>query len=88
MLFLGGCLTRLVAGHKVRIVKFMGDGMLVEFPSAVNAVQCIVELQRRAIRLRRMQREWRGVFHEPMAQGGAAGVSSRWWEANISCLAL
>src|SRR6516225_3098634 len=28
-----------------RIVKLMGDGVLVEFASAVNAVACVVELQ-------------------------------------------
>ena len=36
---------RLVALHKGRIVKLMGDGVLVEFGSAVNAVRCAVELQ-------------------------------------------
>jgi len=40
-------LTPLVALHKGRIIKFMGDGVLVEFTSAVNAVQCAVELQQK-----------------------------------------
>src|ERR1700751_5503473 len=31
--------------HHGRIVKLMGDGVLVEFGSAVNAVECGVELQ-------------------------------------------
>ncbi|NLS08191.1 adenylate/guanylate cyclase domain-containing protein [Rhizobium sp. P32RR-XVIII] len=38
-------LTPLVTRHHGRIVKVMGDGVLVEFGSAVNAVVCAVELQ-------------------------------------------
>jgi adenylate cyclase len=38
-------LQPLLAKHCGRIVKLMGDGVLVEFASAVNAVQCAVELQ-------------------------------------------
>ena len=40
-------LVPLVAHHDGRIVKVMGDGVLVEFGSAVNAVACAVELQYR-----------------------------------------
>ena len=40
-------LVPLVAHHDGRIVKVMGDGVLVEFGSAVNAVACAVELQNR-----------------------------------------
>ena len=36
----------LVERHHGRIVKVMGDGVLVEFGSAVNAVACAVELQK------------------------------------------
>jgi TolB-like protein/class 3 adenylate cyclase len=36
-----------VAEHHGRIVKVMGDGVLVEFASAVNAVACAIELQKR-----------------------------------------
>ena len=36
----------LVAGHQGRIFKRIGDGMLVEFGSAVAAVECAVELQK------------------------------------------
>src|SRR5262245_36177732 len=34
-----------VTRHRGRIFKVMGDGVFVEFGSAVNAVQCAVELQ-------------------------------------------
>jgi TolB-like protein/class 3 adenylate cyclase len=40
-------LSPLVERHQGRIVKVMGDGVLVEFASAVNAVACAVELQRK-----------------------------------------
>jgi class 3 adenylate cyclase len=42
-------LNPLVAEHSGRIVKVMGDGVLVEFGSAVNAVACAVELQKRMV---------------------------------------
>ena len=35
-----------IAEHRGRIVKNTGDGMLVEFPSVVDAVRCAVEVQR------------------------------------------
>ncbi len=34
-----------LAQYHGRIVKLMGDGLLTEFPSAVEAVQCAVEMQ-------------------------------------------
>ena len=40
-------LAPLLIEHHGRIVKLMGDGALVEFASAVNAVQCAANLQRR-----------------------------------------
>ena len=36
-----------ITAHSGRIVKLMGDGALVEFASAVNAVTCAIEIQRR-----------------------------------------
>jgi adenylate cyclase len=39
-------LSPLVSHHHGRIVKLMGDGVLVEFASALDAVECAVELQR------------------------------------------
>ena len=39
----------LVAQYRGRIVKVMGDGVLVEYASAVNALDCAVELQKSMI---------------------------------------
>ena len=38
-------LEPLVARHQGRVFKVTGDGMLIDFGSAVNAVQCAIELQ-------------------------------------------
>src|ERR1700738_4777439 len=38
-----------ISEHSGRIVKTTGDGMLVEFPSVVDAVRCAAELQRAMI---------------------------------------
>ncbi|MBA3447634.1 MAG: adenylate/guanylate cyclase domain-containing protein, partial [Pseudaminobacter sp.] len=38
-------LDPLIAKHQGRMVKVMGDGVIVEFASAVNAVQCAIDLQ-------------------------------------------
>jgi adenylate cyclase len=35
----------LIAEHRGRVVKLMGDGALVEFASAVDAVECAVAIQ-------------------------------------------
>jgi adenylate cyclase len=35
-----------IAEHRGRIVKLVGDGVLAEFPSVVNAVACAVDIQR------------------------------------------
>jgi adenylate cyclase len=34
-----------IAEHEGRLVKTMGDGLLVEFPSIVNALHCAIEVQ-------------------------------------------
>jgi len=36
-----------IAAYSGRIVKLIGDGTLVEFASAVDAVACAIEIQRR-----------------------------------------
>lgn len=40
----------LVAKHSGRIVKTMGNGLLLEFPSVVNAVKCSIDVQDRMVR--------------------------------------
>ena len=35
-----------IAKHRGRTVKLMGDGLLAEFPSVVEAVNCAAEIQR------------------------------------------
>jgi TolB-like protein len=40
-------LDPLIGAHQGRVVKVMGDGVLVEFGSAVNAVTCAVDLQQK-----------------------------------------
>jgi TolB-like protein/Tfp pilus assembly protein PilF len=42
-----GIVEPLVRENDGRIVKFMGDGVLVEFASAVNALRCALDLQKR-----------------------------------------
>ncbi|WP_426035082.1 adenylate/guanylate cyclase domain-containing protein [Cypionkella sp. TWP1-2-1b2] len=43
--FWANVLTPLVAEHAGRIIKFMGDGVLIEFQSAVDAVECALRVQ-------------------------------------------
>lgn len=42
-----------IAAHGGRIVKTMGDGLLVDFPSVVDAVTCAVTIQRGMVRRNR-----------------------------------
>ena len=41
-----GVVDPMIAAHAGRVVKLMGDGALVEFASAVDAVTCAIEIQR------------------------------------------
>ena len=38
-------IQQVVANHHGHIIKTMGDGFLVDFPSVVNAVQCAQRIQ-------------------------------------------
>ena len=56
-------LEPIIAGHQGRVFKLTGDGVLVEFGSAVNAVECAVQLQGRMGR-----RQFRATRLEPHRQ--------------------
>ncbi len=60
-----------IAEHRSRIVKATGDGLLVEFPSVVDAVRCAVELQREvALRNDRVPQERHIEFRIGINLGG------------------
>ena len=44
------CMTRLIQKYKGRVVDAIGDNLLAEFSSAVNAVNCAVEIQRELVK--------------------------------------
>ena len=44
-MYFDGIVSRLVSTHNGRVVKSMGDGLLIEFPTAVDAVACALEVQ-------------------------------------------
>src|SRR5713101_3087893 len=46
---LGELVDPRIKDHRGRTVKNTGDGMLVEFPSVVDAVRCAVEVQREMV---------------------------------------
>jgi TolB-like protein/class 3 adenylate cyclase/tetratricopeptide (TPR) repeat protein len=54
-------LAPLVAKHQGRIFKVTGDGVLIDFGSAVNAVQCAVDLQQEMAAANDGQPEDRGI---------------------------
>jgi len=58
-----------IAKHKGRIVKTTGDGLLIEFPSVVEAVACAVAVQRG------MAERMRG---HPRNRGSYSGSGSIW----------
>jgi class 3 adenylate cyclase len=61
-----------------RIVKVMGDGVLVEFASAVNAVTCAVELQKRMAEANKeLPEERRIVLRVGINLGDVVGFQAR-----------
>ena len=52
-----------IAGHRGRIFKATGDGLLVEFTSVVEAVRCAVDLQRAMGELTRSETKFRIGVH-------------------------
>ncbi len=50
-----------IAGHGGRVVKLMGDGTLVEFASAVDAVDCAISIQRAMVESNEGQPEDRRI---------------------------
>jgi TolB-like protein/Flp pilus assembly protein TadD len=59
-----------IAQHQGRVVKVMGDGILIEFPSTVSALRCAVEIQRAmAIRSASEAEERRMEFRAGLHQG-------------------
>ncbi|BCH23932.1 adenylate/guanylate cyclase domain-containing protein [Mesorhizobium sp. L-8-3] len=55
-------LVPVVRVHEGRIVKIMGDGVLMEFASAVNAVMAALELQEKMAEANRLLSEDRRIF--------------------------
>ena len=53
---IGDMIEPLIANKRGRIFKLMGDGLLVELPSAVDAVECAVAWQDSAAESRKRQR--------------------------------
>jgi len=59
-----------IAEHQGRVVKVTGDGILIEFPSAVAALRCAVEIQRAMADRNASEREDRRIeFRAGLHQG-------------------
>ena len=60
-----------IAAHSGRIVKLMGDGALVEFASAVDAVTCAIQIQRQL-----RERDTGGTDRSGFGSGSMLATSS------------
>ena len=71
----------LLAEHRGRIVKLMGDGAIVEFASVVDAVACAVAVQKTvADRQARRRRSTASC-------SGSGSISATWWSRATTCSA-
>lgn len=61
-----------IADHNGRIVKLMGDGMLAEFPSVVDAVRAAIEAQQAVADHNAAQEEDKG------SRSASASISATW----------
>ena len=61
-----------ITEHRGRIVDTTGDGMLVEFPSVVDAVRCAVDVQRGMFERNRQSRSMSG---SSFASGSTSAMS-------------
>ena len=71
----------LLAEHRGRIVKLMGDGLLAEFGSVVDAVACAVAIQAAAAARQDASRRSAGSC------SGSASTSATWWSRARTCSA-
>ena len=69
----------LLADHGGRLIKLMGDGALVEFPSVVEAVECAVAIQRGMV-----EREAGRAEVSASASASASIWATCWSTATIS----
>ena len=71
----------LLAEHRGRIVKLMGDGAIVEFGSVVDAVACAVAVQKGALPRRPRSRPSAGSC------SGSGSTSATSWSRVTTCSA-
>jgi DNA-binding CsgD family transcriptional regulator len=68
----------LVAGHRGRVVKLTGDGVLVAFESTADAVACAVEVQETLERRN-------ATYQRPSgSRSGSVSTSAMWWSSRTA----
>jgi class 3 adenylate cyclase len=67
-----------IAEHGGRIVKTMGDGLLLEFPSVVDATRCAIEMQQgMAARNEDVEQDRRITFRMGINLGDGVNIAAR-----------